>query len=242
MLNSSSKTGSGSAAKDFTGVSSKLSAKPIKRVAIFGPSGTGKTTLSKWLSKLLGLEIQHLDKIRFDSRGRLKSKEQFDLAFQEILNQPTWIIDGLYWYPLRQPGKTTVVLRNWTLIETQLREADLIIFMDFSIRTSFTWLLKRKRRHWLKRTKQLLSTVKRTVQHRASPDKMAVADRVPQPNHPHVSIIERLQRHQDYHRTIRPRLVEFLRQQSPPKQVFYVSSQRELKQFRKAISSLASGS
>ncbi|MGA9382767.1 MAG: hypothetical protein WBV73_28735 [Phormidium sp.] len=50
----------------------------MKKVAVFGNAGGGKSTLSKRLSQITGLPLHPLDKIKFQSGGTEVPHEDFD--------------------------------------------------------------------------------------------------------------------------------------------------------------------
>ena len=57
----------------------------MKRVAVFGNAGGGKSTLSKRLSEITGLPLYVLDKIQYQSGGIEVSQEDYKRLHQEIL-------------------------------------------------------------------------------------------------------------------------------------------------------------
>ncbi len=86
----------------------------IKRVAIIGPGGAGKTTLARKLGARTGLPVIHLDRLYW-SKGWVPTPRETWLEHQrEVLAQERWIIDGNY-------GSTMALL---------LAAADTVIFLD----------------------------------------------------------------------------------------------------------------
>ena len=74
----------------------------MKKVAIFGNAGAGKSTLAKRLATITGLPLYPLDMIQFRiSRYRLEEKdggkvphEEYVKIHADLLKRDRWIIDG----------------------------------------------------------------------------------------------------------------------------------------------------
>ena len=65
----------------------------MKKVAVFGNTGGGKSTLSKRLSEIIGLPLHILDKIKYQAGGA-EVPEDYKRVHQQILVTDQWIIDG----------------------------------------------------------------------------------------------------------------------------------------------------
>lgn len=67
------------------------------RIYIIGPVGSGKTTLSKILSKKLNIKKYELDKIVWDDdNGNIKrTDDEINKLFNEIINNKSWIIEDV---------------------------------------------------------------------------------------------------------------------------------------------------
>jgi adenylate kinase family enzyme len=100
----------------------------VKKVAVFGNAGGGKSTLSKRLSEIAGLPLYVLDKIQYRSGGTEIPQEDYKRAHQKILLTDRWIIDGF-------GCMETVWLR--------LDEADSLVFVDLPLYVHFGWVTKR---------------------------------------------------------------------------------------------------
>jgi len=100
----------------------------MKKVAVFGNAGGGKSTLSKRLSEITGLPLHVLDKIKYQSGGKSISQEDYKRAHEKILATDRWIIDGF-------GCMETVWLR--------LNEADSLVFIDLPLYVHFWWVTKR---------------------------------------------------------------------------------------------------
>ncbi|CAN1212249.1 Barwin domain-containing protein [Tumidithrix helvetica PCC 7403] len=100
----------------------------MKKVAVFGNTGGGKSTLSKRLSEISDLPLHILDKIQYQSGGAEVPYEDYKHAHQKILDTERWIIDGF-------GSMETLWLR--------LNEADSLVFVDLPLYVHFWWVTKR---------------------------------------------------------------------------------------------------
>ena len=100
----------------------------MKKVAVFGNTGGGKSTLSKRLSEITGLPLYALDKIQYQSGGAEVPNEEYKHIHEKILAADRWIIDGF-------GCMETVWLR--------LNEADTLVFVDLPLYVHFWWVTKR---------------------------------------------------------------------------------------------------
>ncbi len=65
----------------------------IKRIAVIGLPGSGKSTFALRLGKILNIPVHHLDKHMFDGRTK-RNKQEFLLIKQALVNEESWIIEG----------------------------------------------------------------------------------------------------------------------------------------------------
>ena len=100
----------------------------MKRVAVFGNAGGGKSTLSKRLSEITGLPLYILDKIQYKSGGVEVNYEEYKHTHEKILATDGWIIDGF-------GCRETLGLR--------LNESDSLVFVDLPLYVHFWWVTKR---------------------------------------------------------------------------------------------------
>lgn len=68
----------------------------MKRVIVIGCPGAGKSTFSRKLSAKTGLPLHYLDMIWHKPDRTNVSREEFDRALDDILQQEEWIVDGNY--------------------------------------------------------------------------------------------------------------------------------------------------
>ncbi|MEM6612577.1 MAG: DNA topology modulation protein [Cyanobacteria bacterium P01_C01_bin.72] len=88
----------------------------MKRVAIIGSCGAGKSTLSKALGKKLKLPIIHLDRHYWKAGWQESDGQKWQQRHQDLIKGDRWIIDGNY-------GNT---------MNLRLAAADTIIWLDFN--------------------------------------------------------------------------------------------------------------
>jgi adenylate kinase family enzyme len=100
----------------------------MKKVAVFGNAGGGKSTLSKRLSEITGLPLHALDKVKYQLGGIEVSQEDYQRTHENILAADRWIIDGF-------GCMETLWLR--------LNEADTLVFVDLPLHVHFWWVTKR---------------------------------------------------------------------------------------------------
>lgn len=101
----------------------------MRRIMIIGPSGSGKSTLARMLGDSLDIPYYYLDQLNFDEGWHLASKDEFQKAYNNILSEDRWIIDGNY---------------RGMDIEKRMDLADTLIYLDFSTVSSLINVVKRR--------------------------------------------------------------------------------------------------
>ena len=100
----------------------------MKKVAVFGKPGGGKSTLAKTLSEVTGLPLFQLDSIEFTDGGVRVSEAVYYQKHREILATERWLIDGLgYIDSFRE----------------RISAADTLVFVDLPLLLHFWWVTKR---------------------------------------------------------------------------------------------------
>jgi adenylate kinase family enzyme len=66
----------------------------MKRVAIFGNAGGGKSTLARELAAITGLPLHVIDKMQFRPGGIAVPHEEFLQAHAALVSSNEWVIDG----------------------------------------------------------------------------------------------------------------------------------------------------
>ncbi|NOI91891.1 adenylate kinase [Vibrio splendidus] len=100
----------------------------MKKVAVFGKPGSGKSTISKALALATEIELHQLDSIVYKANGEFVEREVFDLAHDNIINSESWIIDGFG--PLGS-------------FNTRLEAADTLVYIDLPYPISYWFVIKR---------------------------------------------------------------------------------------------------
>lgn len=86
----------------------------MRRIAIIGPGGAGKSTLARQIGAKLDLPVIHLDAEHWQPGWIEPSKEEWARRVQELTQGEAWVIDGNY-------GGT---------MDLRLAAADTILFLD----------------------------------------------------------------------------------------------------------------
>ena len=100
----------------------------MKKVAIFGNAGGGKSTLARQLSEITGLPLYSLDKIKYQPGGIEVSHEKYLDTHSDLLKQEEWIIDGF-----------GCVKSAWE----RFSKADTLIYIDLPLPVHYWWVIKR---------------------------------------------------------------------------------------------------
>ena len=100
----------------------------MKRIAVFGKPGSGKSTLSKNLAAATDIELYALDSILYKKNGDQVDRETYDEEHENILSSENWIIDGFG--PIGS-------------FNQRLDAADTLIYIDLPYVTSY-WLVTKR--------------------------------------------------------------------------------------------------
>lgn len=110
--------------------------RPMKKVAVFGNAGGGKSRLARQLAEATGLPLYCLDKVEF-REGRYRQEEpdggrlsagDYAQVHAGILRQDTWVIDGF-----------GTLASTWE----RLAEADTLVYIDLPLFVHYGWVTKR---------------------------------------------------------------------------------------------------
>jgi len=66
----------------------------MKKIAVFGKPGGGKSTLSRCLASATNIKLHALDSILYKKNGDLVDRKTYDEEHENILSSESWIIDG----------------------------------------------------------------------------------------------------------------------------------------------------
>ena len=100
----------------------------MKRVAVFGNTGGGKSTLARRLAELTRLPLYPLDLIQFKVGGGKVPHDEYLKAHADLVRGDEWIIDGF-----------GCVVSAWE----RFSAADTLIYIDLPLFTHYRWVTKR---------------------------------------------------------------------------------------------------
>ena len=100
----------------------------MKKVAVFGNAGGGKSTLARTLAEVTRLPFYPLDMIQYRAGGGEVPHAEYLSAHAELLQRDAWIIEGF--------GCRKSAWERFAL-------ADTLIYVDLPLFTHFRWITKR---------------------------------------------------------------------------------------------------
>jgi adenylate kinase family enzyme len=100
----------------------------MRKVAVFGNAGGGKSTLARQLAQLTRLPLYPLDTIQYKPGGGEVPRAEYLKAHEELLSRDAWIIDGF-----------GCVASAWE----RFSAADTLIYIDLPLLTHYRWVTKR---------------------------------------------------------------------------------------------------
>jgi adenylate kinase family enzyme len=100
----------------------------VKRVAVFGNAGGGKSTLARRLAELTRLPLHVVDMMQFRVGGVAVPHDEFLEAHAELLQRDAWIIDGY--------GSVELAWERFSA-------ADTLVYVDLPFFVHFLWITKR---------------------------------------------------------------------------------------------------
>src|SRR5262245_43064673 len=100
----------------------------MKRVAVFGNAGGGKSTLARRLADLTGLPLHVVDLMQFRAGGAKVPHDEFLQAHADLLRRDEWIIDGF--------GNAAIAWERFAA-------ADTLVYVDLPLLTHYSWVTKR---------------------------------------------------------------------------------------------------
>ena len=100
----------------------------MKKVAVFGAPGAGKSTLSKNLASTRQLPLHALDMLFYKEGGGTVPPEAYARQHAEILAQDTWVMEGFGSYDTLWP---------------RLAAADTLVYVDLPFMLHAWWVAKR---------------------------------------------------------------------------------------------------
>src|SRR5262245_53318153 len=100
----------------------------MKRVAVFGNTGGGKSTLARRLADITRLPLHPLDLIQFKVGGEPVPHDEYLKAHAALLRQDEWIIDGF-----------GCIASAWE----RFTQADTLVYVDLPLVVHGWWVTKR---------------------------------------------------------------------------------------------------
>ncbi|HEV2800603.1 MAG TPA: hypothetical protein VGW12_08905 [Pyrinomonadaceae bacterium] len=100
----------------------------MKKVALLGNAGAGKSTLGAKLSARTGIPLYSVDQLYWKPGGAAVPDAEFERLHDEIIARDSWIVDGFGTYP--------AYLRR-------LEAADTIILIDHPVWRHYWWTGRR---------------------------------------------------------------------------------------------------
>ena len=100
----------------------------MKKVAIFGNAGGGKSALARKLAEVTRLPLHVVDMMQFRADGIAVPHEEYLKAHAKLLRSDAWIIDGF--------GGAKCAWERFAA-------ADTLVYIDLPLSTPFLWVTKR---------------------------------------------------------------------------------------------------
>jgi adenylate kinase family enzyme len=100
----------------------------MKRVAVFGNAGGGKSALARRLADLTRLPLHVVDMIQFKAGGEAVPHDEYLKTHADIIDGDEWIIDGF-----------GCVASAWE----RFAAADTLIYVDLPLSIHYRWVTKR---------------------------------------------------------------------------------------------------
>jgi adenylate kinase family enzyme len=100
----------------------------MRKVAVFGNAGGGKSMLGRRLAELTGLPLYVVDMMQFGRGGAKVPDDEFLQMHADLLRRDEWIIDGF---------------GNMATAWERFAASDTLIYVDLPLFIHFRWVTKR---------------------------------------------------------------------------------------------------
>jgi adenylate kinase family enzyme len=101
----------------------------VRRIAIIGNGGGGKSTLARALGKHLGIPVHEVDEVQWLPGWRRAPLDEVAHVLEGWAAKDAWIIDGF---------------GPWPVIDRRMGRADTIVYVDLPFHTHLWWAAKRQ--------------------------------------------------------------------------------------------------
>ena len=123
----------------------------IKKIAVIGNAGGGKTAMSRYLAGRYNLPVVHVDAIQFISGMKVRPHKESIAMLLAHEDQEKWIIDGY--------GPLDIIVKRFA-------KADKIVFIDFPLWRHYWWCTKRQIKNlWSRRAELAEGCDERSWEH-----------------------------------------------------------------------------
>jgi len=101
----------------------------VRRIAVIGNGGGGKSILARALGKHLGIPVHEVDEVQWLPGWHRAPLDEVTHILEGWAAEDSWIIDGF---------------GPWPVINRRMGRADAIVYVDFPFRTHLWWAAKRQ--------------------------------------------------------------------------------------------------
>jgi len=101
----------------------------VRRIAVIGNGGGGKSTLARVLAEHLHIPVHEVDEVQWLPGWRRAPLDEVADTLEAWASEESWIIDGF---------------GPWPVIDRRMARADTIVYVDFPLRIHLWWAAKRQ--------------------------------------------------------------------------------------------------